>query len=68
MNILKLKNAVTEIKILTYGFNIRLDKEKEMSINYSNSHMESKKKGKVQKISIEIYGTLLKKGLTYMQL
>lgn len=44
MKILKLKNAVTEIKILTYGFNIRLDKEKEMSINYSNSHMESKKK------------------------
>ena len=44
MKILKLKNAVTEIKILTYGFNIRLDKEKEMSINCSSSHMERKKK------------------------
>ena len=49
VKILKLKNAVTETTNLTFGSNIRLDKEKEMSIKYPNSHIESKKEGRYRK-------------------
>lgn len=50
VKILKLKNVVTETTNLTFGFNIRLGKEKEMSINYSSSHMESKKEERYRKL------------------
>lgn len=47
-------------------FNVRMDKWKEMSVNYSNKHGELKG-GEVQKIAIEIDGTFLEKYPTYMQ-
>lgn len=49
VKIQKLKNAVTETTNLTFGLNIRLDKEKEIGIKYPNSHIKSKIEGRYRK-------------------
>ena len=40
VKILKLKNVVTETTNLTFGFNIRLDKEKDEYKLFKNTHGE----------------------------